>query len=133
MLFEADGAAGREHAQRIIQIQPNGNVANRSADIERGGNDGGRVNAQSSRRGNLHADASEIQRQSNCAAGFEHGKFCRATNVDLAAGRERHSRLPHVHGDDASVGNEKAGELPIGSPIRQTAISEVGRARAAFD
>src|SRR5580700_9557783 len=35
LLFQAHGAAGGNHAQRIIQIEPDVDVANRPADIER--------------------------------------------------------------------------------------------------
>jgi lysophospholipid acyltransferase (LPLAT)-like uncharacterized protein len=132
LLFEPDCTAGGKHAHRIIQIEPHGNVANRSADVEWCGNDGGCVDAQRRRSGNLHAHAPEIQRQSNRAAGFEHGKFSGAANIDLAAGRESHARLPHMHGDHAAIRHRKAGKLSVAATVRQTAISKIGRACAAF-
>jgi len=124
LMFEPKRAARCDDAERIAQIEPDGEISRRAADIDRRGDDGRREDSELRGGRELHAHAPEIQRQRDGRAGLKQSKFRRAADIDFAAAGKSHSRLTGVDGDYAAIHNEHAGRAGCGSVCCR---------RAAFD
>ena len=91
LMLELKRAAGREHAERVVQVEPHGDIARRAANINRRRNDARREDPQLRSGGKFDADAPEIQRDRDGSARLQHREFRRTANINLRRPRSASS------------------------------------------
>jgi hypothetical protein len=106
LMLEAKRAARRDDAERIVQVESDGEIARGASNVDGSGNNRRSENAKLGGRGKLNAHAAEIQCERNRRAGLKDGEFRGAANVDFAAAEKRHARFSGVDRNDAAICNK---------------------------